>query len=152
VRARREFSVQLEAYAHATEDPERIEEAVRKCVPLEVFGRLRPSVRRVEGYFGNPIVIMTWEATGEDLPEMILGHLARGLMPSDRERLSRHFERYIDEKGVLLLRLDKQRAYMDELTLGSADAILIRARTKPRGRTDSLKEIRSIARKAGLIT
>jgi len=152
VRAMKDPSVLFEVYVHATESQEKVAEAVKKCVPSDLLGRLRWSLHRAEGYFGNPILIMRLEASGEDLPERLVGHVARELKPSDKERVSRNFDRYVDEKGILSLRLDKQRAYIGELALSSSDAICIRVRAKPRGRATALEAVKSIARKAGLVS
>ncbi|MEM2904249.1 MAG: RNA-binding domain-containing protein [Candidatus Bathyarchaeia archaeon] len=152
MRAKNGFNVQLTAYVHATESQEKVVEAVKKCVPRDLLGRLRCNAQKVDGHFGNPITILRLEASGEGLPERLVRHIAEGLGTLDREHLSRSLERYVDEKGTLSLRVDKQRAYMGELKLGLADAILIKVKARPQPGISGFEAVKPLLEKAGFFS
>jgi len=110
-------SVELRAYAHATEDEGRVETALRTlCADGDI------TLDKTEGHYGNPIVLMTsrlekppeiqafWRRLGE------VGVLADILETIDDR---------VDEDAVLHLRFDKQKAFEGTIDLARHDDVVV---------------------------
>lgn len=118
--------VALRAFAHETEDAERVRQALR-----HVAGDEKMSIEEtvVEGTHKNRIRIL--EATlksgaARKLFLALAAHDAAGL-----ERLAREAPARLDENLNFHLRLDKQEAYAGRVTLASSDdAITVRAKVQ----------------------
>jgi RNA binding exosome subunit len=65
--------------------------------------------------------------------------IAEQLKPIDKQQLQQERHRYLDEKGNIYLRFDKQAAYNSQLAFSQADPI--RVKIKLRG---SIKHINSV--------
>lgn len=120
-------------FVHATEDEDRVREALLWTMGQLESPRGRDRVERVraKGHHGNDIVILEGALkAGPDL-ESAARHLfappeVRGLL---RQELGRH----VDEAGVLHLRLDKQAAVGRRLMLGhGSNAIVVFLKAEPR--------------------
>ncbi len=115
--------IEFQAYCHATEDQERVKEAMENLAGRE----LETEISDAEGYYGNPIKILEakisrnpeMDAFFEDLPEPIL------------KELHDEVERRIDERCNFFFRIDKGKAYEDELALTrGGNSIRVRARVE----------------------
>ncbi len=56
-------SLSISAICHATEDPEKVIECLRSFLPPELATKAHPTVRTLEGHYGNPIKIISIEFT-----------------------------------------------------------------------------------------
>jgi len=65
--------------------------------------------------------------------------IAQQLQPSDKHQLLQERHRYLDEKGNLYLRFDKQAAYHSQLVFSQADPIRVKIRSQ-----GSIKHINSV--------
>jgi RNA-binding protein len=107
---------------HATENPEKVLAAVELelAVPAARF-----SGEASEGHFGNKILLPR-----AILPSREAGDLAARILSSlnsaDRQQLADRLVEYLDEKGNLYLRLDKQRLCQRKVSLAETDAIRIK--------------------------
>ncbi len=116
-------SVEFQAYCHATEEPERVERALRTLCP---DGRIETAT--LEGHHGNPLALITLRLQGRDA---IHGFWRRvkdaGAMPSVLAALDER----VDDDAVLHLRFDKQEAHGGVLKLvRHDDVIAVRAKVE----------------------
>ncbi len=138
--------VELRAFAHATEDPQKVEDALafaagfdpddeKDAKGLEAALTKTPS----QGHFRNPIVIMT----------LLLGRAAQVrrfwarvlAVPEIHGALARQAHDRLDDELVFWFRLDKQAAARGVLRLAEGeDVLLVRAKlaTYPKDRETGL--------------
>ena len=116
--------LRLRAFVHATEDPAKVEAAIRTVAgdPELDVGRTE-----VEGHHGGRLLIL--EAT-LDTSRLVKEALARLLaIPGARGDLEATLDPRTDEEGILHLRLDKQEAAQGRLALTRGeDAVQVRVK------------------------
>ncbi len=118
-------SLDLSYLLHATEDPEKVESAVR--IAFESEAPLEKE--EMSGHFGNTIMKFGLHLHGEDAWkafQVLMSKLPRAL----KGELANNLDGHVDEHSSLFVRLDKQKLVMGELALGSND--VIRLKVKPR--------------------
>ena len=143
------MNAEISSIAHATEDPDKVARAVENTLPPEL--RTMVALRRshMTGHHKNPIVRLGVRLSDRKAVGRILENIGAGLMPLDRSALASEFRSFVDGKGVLYIRLDKQAAYFGNLRLRQDDPI--RIRIKFTGRGSLTQSIREYCRKVGLI-
>lgn len=114
--------VSFRTFVAATEDEERVKEALCIFVPLDGI-----SVTSATGHYGNPIKIL--DATLKKRDGLAFFRILKEQLPRvDLVRLRRELPERLDEKGELHLRLDKQAAFKGKICLtDSRDAIVVSA-------------------------
>jgi hypothetical protein len=130
----------ISAFIHATEDATKVITACQQLLPPDSRNDIIFTQHKLQGHHRNPIIFL--ETTIQDpavLTESITT-IARQLRSTDRYLLCQDRHRYLDEKGNLYLRFDKQAAYKKQLVFSQADPI--RVKIKPKG---SIKHISRIA-------
>jgi RNA binding exosome subunit len=130
----------ISAFIHATEDAIKVIAACQQLLPDAFRNEIIFTQRKLQGHHRNPIIFL--ETTIQD-PTVIkesITTIAKQLRSTDRYLLLQDRHRYLDEKGNLYLRFDKQAAYKKQLVFSQADPI--RVKIKPKG---SIKHINSIA-------
>ena len=115
--------IEAHAYVHATEDEERVAEALRTACPAGAADR-----EVLEGQFGNPIVHLGRRVeTAPDLHEVWERWADAGLLRA----IAPEADARLDDEGVLHVRLDKQKAYAGLIALArDGDAIDVRVKLK----------------------
>jgi RNA binding exosome subunit len=121
--------VEIEAYAHATEDPSKVEEAVRNLLLETVRDRIKLEKTTLRGHYGNPIIV--YRGSVENVSEEFLLSLIRRMSPEDRVSLKTSLDAHLGKHNVLYLRFNKQEAYLGRLKLDQIDAICLRLKLKP---------------------
>lgn len=131
-------SLSFRTFAHATEDEEKVERALRFASGAEEITKSKS-----EGYHGNPIVVMEARITrSREIKEFFTS-----LPIDDVRRLLDTLERRVDEESMFFLRLDKQAAYEGRMSLGENDDIIsVRGKIKsyPQSRENALRTMGSI--------
>ena len=124
---------------HATEDQQKVLAAVEKALSVPAAGF---ATEQSEGHFGNRILLAkSILSSGEanDLSARILS----ALNSADRQHLLDRVQEYMDEKGNLYLRLDKQRICQGKVSLAETDAVRVKfkpvRRYKPSGSMDTYR-------------
>lgn len=118
-------SVEVSYLLHATEDPGKVEAAVRDVLGVKAG----PENESLEGHFGNEIVRARFHLTGEDAEAAFKGVVSR--MPDGMKReIAADISAFLDEHSAFFLRLDKQRLVAGSLALSSGDSV--RMKVKPR--------------------
>jgi RNA binding exosome subunit len=115
-------SAEINIVVHATENENKILYSLYNIlsIPSEKFTSLVS-----DGHWGNKILILTATIDGQVAKELILKIISM-LNSVDRYHLSNFFDRYVDEKGNLYIRLDKQRICKGRISLSDSDSIRIR--------------------------
>jgi RNA binding exosome subunit len=116
---------------HATEDPDRVEQAIRTLV-----GDAAIESTEAEGHYGNRIMVME---VSLDKDKDIVELLSRLSHESLRE-ICDTIDRRLDDSCNLFVRLDKQEAFRGILSLSDGDdviALRIKIRAFPAKREDA---------------
>ena len=110
------LNIRLRAIAQATEAEERVEAAM-----LYVSGLEEVPASRIEGHFGNPLTIFEVELSKTGAMKKFLEQLKdSGILVQIIEQI----EKRMDENCVIHLRLDKQKAYANELVFANSKDII----------------------------
>ncbi len=133
-------------FAHATEDPNKVVEAVQNILPSDYLDDITFSRRNLRGHFGNPITLYESKVRDRETIKAFVENLSTRLNESDKEILLREIGRRV-EKGTLYLRLDKQAALQGELRLCTADPV----RVQIRFRKTKLQDVIAICRQINLL-
>ena len=113
-------NLSFRAFSLATEDPDRVERALRFVSGAEEIKRSTSS-----GYHGNPIIIMEAKITDSKGIKAVFRSLGR----QELERFLDTLDRRLDEDSFFFFRLDKQKAFLEELSIFNGDDC-IHARAK----------------------
>lgn len=125
-------------FAQATE----VEERVRKAMTF-ASGCEDIAVDRSEGYHGNKILIMTCTLSRK---ADIRGFLRR-LSRDDLSLLLESVDQRMDDDGQFFFRLDKQKAFLEELEISSGDdCVHVRAKVEsyPKRREKALENAKAM--------
>jgi len=137
--------IEIRFFSHATEDQDRVLEAVRKILPAEHLDEIEFKKSSLKGHYGNPILLFEAKIKRK-AAEALLEKVSSGLSELDKAALSHEIDRHVSGSS-LFLRLDKQAAFYGEFKLCNADPIHLRFRFK-RGKTT---DIASLCGEVGLL-
>jgi len=135
--------IDLRFSAHATEDPNKVLEAMRRILPTQYLGLIAFKRADLRGHYGNPIILFEARIKEEEVMKALTEIFSSKLGGLEKEKLLREFDLHVGD-GSLYLRLDKQAAFMGELRLCVADPIHIRIRFRKRKTEDILQFCREI--------
>lgn len=138
--------ITIRAFAHATEDLEKVLRAIRNTLPKELGENAVFQKASLTGHHKNPIILFETKLTDRQRLPFVLQKIAEGLSALDKEKLAQEIRLHV-EKQNLYLRFNKQSAYQGELRLSSSDPIHFRIHF--RNKTSS--EIMEICRNAGVL-
>lgn len=114
--------IKIECSAHATEDVDRVKQAMRTLLPENMREEeLEIKVIKLRGHAGNPINLLKLSVEGRRNVKDILTHLATQMANFDKEILNQELEDRLGEENCLYLRFNKQDAYKEKITLDSGD-------------------------------
>jgi hypothetical protein len=139
--------ISIRVFTHATEDQERVIQAVRNTIPEELAETAIFNKTPLTGHHGNPITIIETELADRQKLTGVLEKIGKGLTSLDKETLNSEMPLHL-EKGNLYLRFDKQQAFLGELRFASYDPIHF----KVHFRNKTADEIVAVCREAGLMT
>jgi RNA binding exosome subunit len=139
-------SVKISAIVHATEDEDKVLEAIEFFIPEDVDEeKINLDVVETQGYFGNPIKIINISVEGKEAKK-IFRHIM-DLIKSDERNLNKlkkdlHLR---VEDNKFYVRFDKQKAYLGECRVIDGDDVI---RTvfnfkifAPKNKEEKVKEI-----------
>ncbi len=138
--------IDIRVFAHATENPEKVQTAVRNLFPVELAETLTFEKTSCTGHHGNPIILFTAKLADRKLLPSALKKFGTDLSALDKEELSRDIKLHL-EKGNLYLRFDKQSAYQGKTKFSQNDPIHIKIHFKDK----TPQEIVDISQAAGLL-
>ena len=139
-------SIEISLFAHATEDPKKVEKAFQSILPTSRVEEVTLHKKILKGEYGNPIIYYRAKITKPDITEEVLRKIGHGLPQHEKEMLKLELSRRL-EKRSLYLRLDKQAAYMKKYKLCDSDPIHLRIRLK----TSKINEIKEICKELGML-
>jgi RNA binding exosome subunit len=131
-------NLSFRTFAHATEDPERVEKALRFVSGAENVTRSSST-----GYHGNPITVLEAKVTDSKHIKAVL----RSLGPETLRILRDSLDRRLDEESFFYFRLDKQEAFLERFVLADGeDVIAVRGKVKsyPQNRDNAMASMRNI--------
>jgi RNA binding exosome subunit len=133
--------------AHATEDLDKVMDAVQNVLPSDHIEDITFKRSNVEGHYGNPITLFDTRIKDKETVRALVENLSANLSSLDKEELGRTINRCV-EKGSLFIRLDKQAALRGKTKFATSDPIRIRIRF----RKNKTEDVIQICREIGMIT
>jgi len=133
--------------AHATEDLDKVMEAVHNVLPSDHIEDISFKRSDLEGHYGNPITFFETRIKDNETVRALVENLSANLNMLDKDELGREINRCV-EKGSLYIRLDKQAALQGKIKLVTSDPIRIRIRF----RKSKTEDVIEICREIGMIT
>jgi RNA binding exosome subunit len=121
--ASRRGYAEISAFAHATEDLDKVKLAVLRVLPEELADRVRFCEYAMTGHNDNLIVELRVELHSRADAYQALQAILVGISLLEQTALEDEFSKHLDERKRLFLRLDKQKAFQGEAVLASVDAI-----------------------------
>jgi len=116
-------SARISAIVHATEDVNRILQALNMVIPEGSF-RSKAETRRFQGHYGNEIRMVDISIRGTPA-HSFLERLWKSLPSFDRASVLNALDKHLDPSGGLHLRLDKQEVSRGILRMKDQDPIKI---------------------------
>lgn len=142
-------SIELRTYVHATEEKERVLQALKSIIGGEEWRDSELVEERYEGHYGNPVTVLTVRVEDAERATRILKSIVSRLPRPDAMILLDTLEDRVDGAGNLYLRLSKQDAYLGKLALYEADDV-VRVTVGYQGRRSrALEEYRGILEESG---
>jgi RNA-binding protein len=125
-------TVDISVIIHATEDENKILESLST-----ILGVHPNKFRHMEsiGHWGNRIILTTGRLESAEANTPVK-KILNSLNSMERGRLSNSLQSFIDEKGNLYLRLDKQRICQKRVSLAESDSVRLRFRPTRRFKMD----------------
>jgi hypothetical protein len=117
------YSLYFRTHCHATEDPEKVELALRKVIGLAEITK-----SSTEGYYGNKILVLEAKLSSKNA---IMRFFSELKVVSITEKLLATITQRVDENCCFYFRLDKQASFEGLYKLAnSEDAILVKCKIK----------------------
>jgi len=138
--------IDIRVFAHATEDTNKVQTAVRNLLPTELAETLVFQTTSLTGHYGNPITLLSTKLTDKKLLPVALEKIGSGLNSLDKEELSRDLKLHM-EKGNLYLRFDKQSAFLGNMKFTQNDPVHFKIHFKNK----FAAEITDLCKSAGLL-
>lgn len=138
--------IDIRVFAHATEDPAKVQTAVRNLLPEELAQTLVFEKTNCTGHHGNPIILFTVKLTNKKLLPAAVEKIGRELSALDKEELDRDIKLHL-EKSNLYLRFDKQSAFLGALRFAQHDPIHLKIHFKNK----TAQKITDFSKQTGLL-
>jgi len=135
--------VDIRFFAHATEDLNKVIEAVHRLLPTNHVDEIVFKRSNLKGHYGNPITLFETRVKKREIVKAVVETLSSGLGELDKEALLREMSLHM-EKGSFYVRLDKQAAFQGEFKLCSADPVHVRIRFRKQRLEDTIKTCREL--------
>jgi RNA binding exosome subunit len=117
-------SVNISVFVHATEDEDKVLNALKLFLPDDA----KVQKKHATGHYQNPIEILTVKIKRPRDIITFLDLIKRNLPKNDVNKLLNDLDSYVDDEGVLFIRVDKQEAVRNSIRLGKDDPILVRVK------------------------
>jgi RNA-binding protein len=127
-------SARISAIVHATEDVDRVLQALSQVVPEGAFPS-KAEIRKFHGHYGNEIRMVNLSARGGPAGSL-LEHLWKSLPSFDRASVLDALDKHLDPSGGLHLRLDKQGIFRGIFRMKDQDPIKIQLSFRSRIKSD----------------
>ena len=138
--------IDIRVFTHATEDPAKVQIAVRNIFPTELAETLVFEKTSCTGHHGNPITLFTSKLTDKKLLPAAIEKIGVSLSTLDKEELGRNIKLHL-EKSNLYLRFDKQSAFLGSTRFTQNDPIHLKIHFKNK----TSQEILDFSKQTGLL-
>ena len=138
--------VDIRVSAHATEDPQKVQAAVRNLMPDELAQTILFETTNLTGHYGNPITLVTAKLTDKKLLPKALEKIGAGLNSLDKEQLCTDLGLHL-ERGNLYLRFDKQSAFLGQFKFTQNDPIHVKIHFKNK----TSEQIADLCKSSGML-
>jgi RNA binding exosome subunit len=138
--------IDIRVFAHATEDPSKVQKAVQNLLPEELAQTLVFQKTSCTGHHGNPIILFTAKLEDKKLLPKVAEKIGATLGVLDKEELERDLKLHI-EKSNLYLRFDKQSAFLGAVKFSQNDPIHIKIHFKNK----TPQQVEEYAKQTGLL-
>ena len=138
--------VDIRFCAHATEDLDKVTEAVHNILPSNKREEVTFNKSCVEGHYGNPITFFETRIKDKETINALVENLSANLSSLDKKTLGNQINRYV-EKGSLYIRLNKQSALQGKIKFAFSDPIRVRIRF----RISKIDDIIEVCKEIGMI-
>jgi len=118
--------VQISTIAHATDDLNKVQAALRFILPESLKEREVFTRRYLQGHHGNTIVTFEAKLSTKNEVDQFKHEFSRQLARNEKLVIERDLESHSDDDGNLYIRLDKQQAFRGLVELGDEDPIRLR--------------------------
>jgi len=139
--------VDIRFCAHATEDLEKVMDAIQNISPTDDEDEITFNKDALEGHYGNPITFFETRIKNKKIIKALVENLASNLSSLDKAELSRTLDLCF-EKGSLYIRLDKQAAFQGKIKLVSSDPVRIRIRFQQ----SKFESVTEVCKEIGMLT
>jgi len=131
-------AAEISVFAHATEDEEKVKQAVKRLAKYEpVF-----ESRLLTGHYEDPITLLTSKTIKKKEASDFLANVVNKFSSLDRETLLSELPNRVDPKGSLYIRLDKQKAYHGRAVLNENDPIRVKFKFQLPHKADPVAVVR----------
>jgi len=138
--------IDIRVFSHATEDPAKVQIAVRNLFPTELAETLIFEKTSCTGHHGNTIILFTSRLTDKKLLPVAIEKIGVSLSALDKEELGREIKLHL-EKSNLYLRFDKQSAFLGSTRFTQNDPIHLKIHFKNK----NSQEISDFSKQTGLL-
>ncbi|WP_297091577.1 RNA-binding protein [Thermococcus sp.] len=128
----RAHHVRITTFIHATEDEDKVLEAIATFIPEEIDDDdVIFDIDETTGFFGNPIKVVNVEIKRSRAVRKFIDYFKELLSEEDRGYLLENLDEKVDEEGTLYVRFNKQKAYLGEPEIDEGgDTIQVRIKVK----------------------
>jgi RNA binding exosome subunit len=119
-------SVQISTIAHATDDLDKVQAALRFILPESLKQKQVFTRRYMQGHHGNPIVTFEAKLAKPQEVDQVTHHFIGQLAKNEKLLIERDLDTHSDDQGNLYIRIDKQQAFRGVVELGDEDPIRLR--------------------------
>jgi RNA binding exosome subunit len=119
-------ALEISFLIHATEDKDRVLNLVSSFINADKDGF---EAEKLLGHWRNQIDMIKGRLEGE-LAKDVATNILNSLDTHDRKKMLYSLDTYIDDKGILHLRLDKQKICERKIELSDIDSIKIKFKPK----------------------
>lgn len=114
----------LRTSVHATEVSERVVKALMVLLPEDLRNNVAVEVETHEGYYGNPIEVLTVNIKDPQAATRTLNYILSKLGEHDKRLLEKTLEERVESNGDLYFRVNKQKAYLGSLEIDEGDDVI----------------------------
>lgn len=116
--------IEISTICHATEDIERVKNALLKFIPQEIKDNVRIEQLQAKGYYKNPITRLIVKFKGKEA-EKVAKYIFSLIDSSERNILFTTLDNRLDTRtGKLYIRFSKQDAYLGSVVLFDGDDVI----------------------------
>jgi len=144
----RPTSASFQVFSYVTEDIEKVKLALFNILPKELHEKIKLNISKTEGYFKDPIHIISTKLRGKEV-DSFLRYVAERLPKRTKIVMNKTIAEQIDEHGNLYLRFSKDDVFDNKIAFGDRDVIWCKIHFSAKGDKkksilEYLKEIKFI--------